>query len=461
MNVRKGCRVAGATILVMVLVGVGVIAYFAHEEKEMFSAAVNGGEDSQDRADMDAHDEFTDHGVEVSKTIAGHTRFGFKFFARLLHERPGRNLFVSPLSVSLALGMLRDGASDRVREEMARALELHGVALDEMDRANARLVSTLAARNPKIEIVLADSLWLREGVAINPDFAARSRRIYAAEITPIDFTDPRSTELVNSWVNEKTSGKIPSIVDGLSPRNVMLLLDAVYFNGVWTRRFLREKTADRDFFPLEGGQKTVSMMNQTDHYRYYEDSSVQAVSLPYGREKEMSLFVVLPAEKIGLAKFLNGFSAGAWEKMLPRFERVEGSITFPKFTVDDAIPLADVLGALGLWSAFDNAASAFDGIAPDLFLSDARQKTRLEVMEEGTIAAAVTAIGVGQGALGGVRKTFVMIVDRPFFLAIRDNRTGALLFMGAIYDPAPGAALQQRTGAPNAVRSRGGGPVVY
>ena len=213
---------------------------------------------------------------------AATNRFAFKLYDQVVQERAGKNTFVSPASVMLALAMTYNGADGTTREGMARALELEGMSLDDVNRSFADLKSALASTDPKIQLKIANSLWVRNGVALNPAFAERNKQHYAAEITNLDFSDPAAPQMINSWVSKNTEGKIEKIIDKVSGEDVLLLINAIYFKGQWQFEFKKENTKP-DRFTLAGGeQKRVSMMSQSRNFSYYKGRGFQSVALPYG-----------------------------------------------------------------------------------------------------------------------------------------------------------------------------------
>jgi serpin B len=176
------------------------------------------------------------------------------------------------------------------------------------------------------------------------------------------------------------------------------------------------------------------MMSQKGEYRYYETPQFQAVSLPYGQNKNVSLYVFLPKQNSNLKAFYQSLNAENWEKWMSQFDSREGSIRLPRFQTDYDITLNDTLKALGMGEAFTNQAN-FSGMGDKLAISQVRHKTVIEVNEEGTEASAATSVGMVPTSLRQPQEPFQMIVNRPFFYAIRDNQSKNILFMGALSEP--------------------------
>jgi serpin B len=373
------------------------------------------------------------------RLIGATSRFSFKLYGQLLKQRTSKNLFVSPSSVLFALAMTYNGAEGETRQAMERAMELQGLSLPEVNRDFADLKSTLASADPKVQLTIANSLWARKEFSLKPDFIQRTRRFYAAEVTSLDFNNPAAPATINSWVNNNTGGRIEKIVDQIDSDTVLFLINAIYFKGQWTTEFEKAKTREDDFNLAGGSQKKLPMMWQSGKYLYYKAKDFQAVSLPYGTGR-MSMYVFLPNKGTTLDQFERNLTVEGWETWMRSFRVAPGEVTLPRFKIEYEVELNDALKALGMTEAFDSQRANFSGMAQvgqeRLFISEVKHKTFAEVNEEGTVAAAVTSVGVRMTSAEIPQEPFIMKVDRPFFVVIRDSLTGTLLFMGSIADPA-------------------------
>lgn len=384
-------------------------------------------------------------GVQTEKQVdarltAASARFSFKLYNQFLTKRTSPNTLVSPASVMLALAMTYNGADGTTRDAMARALEIDGMSLDEVNRAFADLRSSLDSADPKIQLKIANSLWARNGFVVKPSFLARNKQYYDADITNLNFADPSATDTINSWVNKNTDGKIQKIVERIKPDEVLFLINALYFKGQWQFEFDKKNTKD-DVFRLPGGeQKKLPLMSQSSQsFMYYKGKDFQSVALPYGTGR-VSMYVFLPDEQSSLDQFERNLTPENWETWMKSFGLAPGDLKLPRFKVGWSSDLNDALKALGMAEAFDPARADFSQLAElrngnKLYISEVKHKTWAEVNEEGTVAAAVTSVGVSLTSVQAPREKFVMKVDRPFFFAIRDNATGVLLFMGSITNP--------------------------
>ncbi|WP_416671888.1 serpin family protein [Egbenema bharatensis] len=368
--------------------------------------------------------------------IAADNQFGFKLFSQLIQQDSEQNLMMSPTSVAIALSMLYNGASGETQQQIATTLELHGMSLEDLNQANADLKNLLENADPQVKLAIANSLWGNQEVAFKPDFIQRIQTFYDAEVETLDFTNPSVVNRINDWVDRNTEGKIPTILDEVRPDDILFLINAVYFKGEWQQAFDQANTSDRPFTLPDGSTKNHPLMSQSGNYLYQETDEFQAVSLPYG-EGRLSMYVFLPQADVPLTQFSQELlSADNWDTAMTRFTRRDGTVELPRFKYEYATRLNDALKALGMPMAFDPDVADLTGLTDqDSFVNEVRHKTFIEVNEEGTEAAAVTSIGIRATSVQIPTEPFVMTVDRPFFYAIRDNESGAILFMGSVVNP--------------------------
>jgi serpin B len=371
--------------------------------------------------------------MDFDPIVSANTRFGFELFAQLAEEDAGKNLFISPASIAIALTLVYNGAGGRTREAMARTLALEGMSLDEVNQAGAALIEALQGADPQVRLAIANGLWAAQDVALKPAFLHELRETYDAEIAAVDFSDPAILKRINDWVKARTEGKIDAILSRLDPATLLVLVNAIYFKGAWTTPFEEEKTRDGPFTLLDGSRKSVPMMAQSGSYRTYRGQGFQAVRLPYGAGRT-AMYIFLPDRGSSLGAFQERLAAESWNAWMVRFRQMEGSIVLPRFKLAYEKTLNGPLAALGMGIAFGRGADFSALSDTPSYISKVIHKAFVEVNEEGTEAAAATAV-VMMKAMMMPQETFRMVVDRPFFCAIRDDRTGALLFMGSIVDP--------------------------
>jgi len=370
----------------------------------------------------------------IATPSSPNTGFAFKLFRELADG--GANVFFSPASVMLCLAVVYEAAAGETRRAMAQALELAALDHSDVDIAIAALRASFRRRE-HLEVTGANSLWCSHRLQVRPEYAARVRDIYDAELVTLDFAAADAAARINAWVDEKTGGRISRIVDGLSPLAAVIAVNAIYFKGRWTRPFERAFTHDSSFTTATGEKKQLPMMVQSGRYSYYEDRKLQAVVLPY--DGDMAMHVILPATRTNPRQFQESLTSHAWESRSSRFEKVLGVIRIPRFKLDYHARLEPALKLLGMERAFDPSRAQFDGFrtsGPPVWIDRVSHRAVVEVNEEGTEARAVSVLTACLSASSArPPRHFQMIVDRPFFVVIRDEAAGTILFMGWIGDP--------------------------
>jgi serpin B len=341
--------------------------------------------------------------------------FAFDFLGEIARgEDPTANIFVSPLSASMALGMALAGAEAGTFEAMREALRLGGLGREAIGVSYRSLMDLLSGLDPAVRLEIGNSVWHREGFALEDAYVSEVERDFLARVEALDFNDPGAADLINAWVSEATDDLIEGIVDPpIDPLTMAFLINAIYFEGAWTLQFDPERTASGDFRRPDGS--TVS----------------------YGGEA-FAMTVVLPSEAVGIQAFVESLDAEAWAEIIAGLHETELLVALPKFTLEYDNNLNDVLKALGMEAAFDPAAADFsrmhrDALAMQLHISRVKQKAFVDVDEEGTRAAAVTSVEIGVTSAPPMFRA-----DRPFLFAIRERLSGALLFTGVVRDPTAG-----------------------
>ncbi len=369
-----------------------------------------------------------------SRLVMANANFGFKLYSELSKREANKNIFISPASILFALTMAYNGADGQTREAMQKALELRNLKLEEINAANAQLKSALESADPKVQIQIANSLWARLGAKFNPEFVAANKNFYQAEVRELDFNNPAAPATINGWVKDKTRGKIDKIVDQIDRDILLFLINAIYFKGAWTAKFDPANTKDGNFTNAGGKQKRLPMMSQSGNFEYFENDNLQAIALPYGNRR-LSMVVFLPKSDTSLAAFLSNLTPQNWQGWMMQLHSREGSLSLPRFKTEYEVELSEALKALGMGEAFQDRANFSKMFQPpqQVAISQVKHKAVVEVNEEGTEAAAVTSIQMRTTSLGP--PPFQMVVDHPFFFAIRDKESGAILFMGSIVEP--------------------------
>lgn len=363
---------------------------------------------------------------------------GFKLLPKInSSDTDAINMFISPTSLFMALSMAYNGADGETKNEMAGTLNLDDMSLDELNRANAAFMTRLHDKL-SVDLTIANSLWLNDRFSLEAPFQKQMTDYFNAEIEEIDIQDPTSAEHINDWVKDATNGKITDMVEPpLDSDLVAFLINAIYFNGDWHHEFNSDLTEPRDFHTVDGA-KELPFMHLEANLNYMENDMFQVVELPYQNE-EMSMHIVLPKESSSLETFYEAMSQDQWQKWMDELTEREGHLMLPKFELEYEITLNDALKALGMKKAFSSEEASFSNMAEGdvpIFIYEVKQKSYLNISEEGTEAAAATSIEMRTESYSPTdTPPFQMVVDRPFFFTITDNETNAILFMGTIFDP--------------------------
>jgi serpin B len=360
--------------------------------------------------------------------------FGLRLLADLADRMSDQNLFISPASIAIALAMTGLGARGETQRAIHATLGLGALTPTEIAAAFSALHALRSRLGAGAELALANAIFGAPWEHFEPDFIQECRAAFAAEVRTLDFTQagPAAAE-INAWIAQQTAGLITDLVQPAHlVAAILVLVNAIYFKGIWTDQFDPALTRDGDFH-APTGVKRLPMMSRSGHLRAYQDARLQAVSLPYG-DGRTEMLIILPARGVPFHDFYRGLDAAALTDLTARLHPVEGSLVLPRFRAETAASLKETLRALGMAVAFSGNAD-FSGMAripPPIAISEVLHKAVMEVNEEGTVAAAATAVIMVRTM---AVERFSMVVDRPFFCAIRDGATGLALFMGAILDP--------------------------
>jgi serine protease inhibitor len=374
--------------------------------------------------------------INTAELVRADNNFGLDIFSYLTVARPDENVFISPLSIALALQMTAHGAAGATWDAMAGALGVAGIGRDEVPTGNLALRQQLLAADKKVRLDIANSLWLRKGIKLQKQFTADCGKYYDASVTTLDFGRPDAVTTINDWVAKNTGGRIKQVVSQLTPEEILVLVNAIYFKGSWTKAFDPELTTPRDFHLASGNAAQRQMMRRDGEFRYKSDDAVQAVALPYG-DGRLNMYLFLPQQEGGIGRLVGDLKPGNFADLFQGFGQRKGEVVLPRFKIEFEASLNKVLKLLGMGQAFSGGADFSKMIAPPTTaaISDVIHKTFVEVNEEGTEAAAVTAVKVMATAMPRHDDRFSFVCDRPFLCAIRDDVTGSVLFLGAIFDP--------------------------
>lgn len=363
--------------------------------------------------------------------------FSYRLFRETVAwDNEEENIFISPLSVSMALAMTLNGAEGETLEDMRETLALSGMELDQINESFQSLVELLVTADPQVQLEIANSIWYREDFLINTEFQQRMEEYFNAKIEGLDFSDPASVNIINNWVKENTEELIETIIDEIPGNVVMYLINALYFKGDWLRQFDPEDTEPADFYLETGGSVEVEMMQQKEQFATYLSDEVQMIELPYG-DSLFTMTVLMPGSaETPIDQFVEQMVTDEnlqnW-----RFNLTVGSqettVEMPKFELEYEIKYNEILMAMGMEIAFAPGQADFSGLteaeSAGLWIDEVKHKTFVRVDEKGTEAAAVTSVAIVESAPPSI------IVNRPFVFIIYERESGANLFMGKVKNP--------------------------
>lgn len=361
--------------------------------------------------------------------------FAFDFFARVFEEEAiseDNDFMVSPLSLSMALSMTRNGAVGETEKAIQQALQMGDYSSEDINRYYKKLKEALLQTDPTTKLSIANAIFSNKNVPVHADFLNINQTYYGAKVQSVDFSNSATADLINKWASDQTNGLIKKVIDNTDPFDLMYLLNAIYFKGIWTTPFNAKNTIEYPFNREDDTSIEVKMMRQKSRFQYTEDQYLQMVQLPYGN-KAFSMIVLLPKEGGALKEIVSVVRKdNYWPALKSSLREAEVDLSLPKFKTEYSKKLNDVLTNMGMGIAFTDGAD-FTGIAnAPAKISFVKQDTYISMDESGTEAAAVTTVGVGLTSMPMEPKSVIFNADRPFLYIIQENSTGAILFMGAV-----------------------------
>jgi len=374
--------------------------------------------------------------LKQKEVVALTNRFAFDLFKPVVAgEGSGTNIMISPFSITSALSMTLNGAAGETFNAVRSALRYDGQSLEEINDTWRKLVTEMVPVDERVVMEIANSVWAENNFPVKKDFIDALKEWYLAEARNFDITDPGSVDIINGWIEEKTHDRIQNMLSSLDRDLVMLLINAVYFNGKWKHQFDVKNTTERPFFVTPGNPVNVPVMYQKQKFSMSRPEKVTLVELPYG-QGNYSMVVALPDEGIALSEIVTGLDAGKWEEWMESlsYGPTEVELYMPKFRYEYKRKLNDDLISLGMGRAFDPGTADFSRISDEeIFISFVLHQTFIENKEEGTEAAAATVAGFTRTSLPPEPE--VIDINRPFLYFIRETTTGTIVFMGLVADP--------------------------
>ena len=377
----------------------------------------------------------SDSSVETAKiAVTAQKSFGLQLLRDIVDREPRHNVFISPLSVFLALHMAENGAAGATLTAMRKALALPDMDAAALNDSAAALLSELKSQDPAA-LTIANAVWADRRAPLAPEFVKLCASLFSARAASLDFKDPRAAAEINDWVKTATHDKIPSIVTpDLVAKAAVILTNAVYFAASWRKEFSPSQTQDAPFHLTGGGTRNVPMMHQARLTGAYgAGSNFEGAMLGY-KQSGMYFYAMLPHEGSTPKAVLASLHP---EQLTAAPSDFDLDLKLPRFHLDFSASLAGDLQKMGMSVAFHYPEADFSPMGSrDFYISDVIHKTHLEVDEKGTVAAAATAVMMATGsAMMRPRPVKTLVFDRPFVVLIGDSQTGALLFAGVIEEP--------------------------
>ena len=369
----------------------------------------------------------------VKKICESNNRFAFDLYFKL--EDKEENIFFSPFSINSAFLIAYEGSRKDTKKEIENVF---GLLEENIRRPNfARILSEINRKDKKYILYTANALWIQKGYRILKEYKEIVKKYYASQIENLDFVNEteKSREIINSWVLEKTNGKIKDLIPegALSIYTRAVITNAIYFKGNWLKKFDEKNTKEEDFFVNEKKKIKVEMMRmEKEIFNYFEDDKLQVIEIPYNGE-EVSMFILLP-KSFDINSIKEYLNYEKFKEIKESMREEEVDLYIPKFKMETKYSLNSVLYEMGIKSAFSEINADFSGITGkrELFISNVYHKAYIEVNEEGTEAAAATGI-VFEITAVKFRKTFK--ADHPFVFLIYHKKLESILFLGRIVNP--------------------------
>lgn len=370
---------------------------------------------------------------KVSSLISADNAFALDLFREVYSLEDSENYMISPLSVSIALGMTYNGSGGSTKTAFEETLRLTGFDQHEINYIHSALIKHLIKVDPKVTMEIANSIWVNHFYTIVKEFSDTSIYYYDAEINSLDFLDPGSVDIINNWVSDKTHDKITEVLDRIPPDAVMYLVNALYFYGSWKFEFDEKDNLPINFYYEDGSNSEVEGMRLETDIGYYANETFSLAELPYGNDK-YSMILILPNEGHNTLDVVDELSSENWGSWMENIYDRKVNLHMPKFKFEYRTLLNKALSNMGLSEAFGGGAE-FPKLVEEsnsLYISRVIHKTYVDVNEKGTEAAAVTVVEIRETA---AVDSVYFVLNKPFLFVIREKTSNAIVFMGKVGNP--------------------------
>lgn len=374
--------------------------------------------------------------VYQNEIIDSANRFAFDLFRPVIADAgQTENIMISPVSVTSALSMTLNGAAGETFEAMRKTLGFEQKTLEQINNTYLKLMTEMIPVDKRVVVEIANSVWVEKRLTVKQPFITELQQSYKAEARSIDVTDPDAVNTVNSWIEDKTHGKITDMLDKLDPELAMLLINAVYFNGKWRYRFDKAETKEEPFYFTPTSSEPVPMMHLTENLKAIRRDNLTIAEIPYG-QGNYTMVVVLPDENVPMVEIANSLTTSLWKDWMDMLDenthKVE--LSMPRFKYSYKRLLNDDLEGLGMGIAFSDLAEFSNISDQPLKISRVLHQTFIETNEEGTEAAAATVVEIVFTTANPANQPVRVRLDHPFLYFIRETSTGTILFMGRVSD---------------------------
>ena len=369
---------------------------------------------------------------KAAEIIDAGDQFAFELFHQTCSLSTKENIMISPLSVSYALGMTYNGAADSTLEAFKNVLHFGELTNLEVNETYKDLMNQLVHLDDQVLFSIANSIWYRQGANVLKEFIAANQEYFDAAVRELDFSDPKSVDIINDWIADKTNDKIQDMLDYIPSDAYMYLVNAIYFKATWKYEFDKDNTYSGTFYKEDETTSQADFMKIKGNFYYTLHTGYSAVELPYG-DSAFSMVALLPAEGSSVSELIAMLDRDAWNTRHTYSSPQEVQVELPKFKYEFKTLMNDHLKNLGLGVAFDGGAD-FSRITEetDLYISRVIHQTCIDVNEEGTEAAAATIVEMRETSAG---EPLTIRFNKPFLYIIKENSTGAIMFMGKVGQP--------------------------
>lgn len=354
--------------------------------------------------------------------------FAFDLLKKSVSTLDDANVVLSPISISLALGMVWNGSDGETKKGMETALKMSGLSVEQINEYYKLMQTNLPTIDSKTKLSIANSIWYKQGFEVYKDFLETNKKYFSSEVSELDFLDPKAVEIINNWCAKNTNNLIPMVLKYIPADAVMYLINAIYFKGIWCTQFDKKQTFETNFYNEDNTTSKINMMSLKDTFNYSENESVQYLELPYGNGA-FNMTFILPKGDKNVSDIIEEINLSDWNNSLKDLSKQEVLVRIPRFKTKSQYLMNDVLKMMGMSSAFSMQAD-FSKIAPaSIYISRVLHDTYIEVTEEGTEAAAITTVEID---VTSVLDNHIFTANKPFLFLIHEKSTGIILFIGKI-----------------------------